>query len=63
MENFQTLCIACHAKVTAEQHRRRKHENEKLRKSLQKTIKELVERNKRRRKLHTEVNEVQVITS
>ncbi|KAG0605049.1 hypothetical protein M758_9G027500 [Ceratodon purpureus] len=52
LENFQTLCIACHAKVTAEQHRHRASENKKIRKELQRTkqkIRERSERDKRRR--------------
>lgn len=61
MENFQTLCIACHAKVTAEQHRRRTSEKLKLKKSLQRTIKKLqeqAERNKRRRTFYIEVKKL-----
>lgn len=57
LENFQTLCIACHAKVTAEQQRRRASENMKIRNALRRTKKKLLERSERDKRRRTmEVN-------
>lgn len=47
LENFQTLCIACHAEVTADQRRHRAAESLKTKLGLQKTMKKLKERSER----------------
>lgn len=53
LENLRTLCVVCHAKVTADQARRRRAEHLKTKKRLQMTIKKLFEKSQQNKRLRT----------
>ncbi|KAJ7564591.1 hypothetical protein O6H91_02G024600 [Diphasiastrum complanatum] len=56
LENMRTLCVACHAKVTAEQQKRRRSLVIKAQRSLKFTMEKILVQRKKRQKLNSSLN-------